>query len=89
MTKVNFFFNLIIGSYIYKLQKAVKRGMDIVQGFSKRIRVQTPQKFILSGISKRGWTSWLAAAVDTKRVIGFIPIVFDFIDINKVCFKKN
>ena len=70
-------------------KKAVKRAMDMVQGFTKKIRVQSPEKFILSGISKRGWTSWLASAVDTRRVIGFIPIVFDFIDINKVSWDIN
>ena len=58
--------------------------MDMVQTFSRTIRVQRPEKFILSGISKRGWTTFLASAIDNKRVIGFIPIVYDLIDINKV-----
>nr|XP_028571212.1 autocrine proliferation repressor protein A-like isoform X1 [Podarcis muralis] len=39
-------------------------------------------KFSLIGASKRGWTAWLAAAVD-GRVVSFTPLVFDLLNIIK------
>ena len=41
---------------------------------------------MLSGASKRGWTTWLVGAVD-KRVQALIPIVLDAI--NFVAVEKH
>ena len=35
--------------------------------------------FSVAGASKRGWTTWLVGAVDTKRVVAIVPIVLDAI----------
>lgn len=63
------------------MTKSAVRAMDTVTAVmampewgERRI-----ERFVVSGISKRGWTSWLAAAVD-DRVVGIAPIVFDVLN---------
>ncbi|MFM1768079.1 MAG: hypothetical protein RJA22_608 [Verrucomicrobiota bacterium] len=63
------------------MTKAAVRAMDTVSTFSatngSRTRVE---KFFVAGGSKRGWTTWTAAAVD-ERVVGIAPIVIDLLNI--------
>eukprot|EP00898_Chlorokybus_atmophyticus_P007548 jgi/Chlat1/7795/Chrsp66S07250 len=54
------------------MTKAAVRGMDT-------IGVVAPERFVVVGASKRGWTSWTTAAVD-PRVCGVIPIVMDLLN---------
>lgn len=61
------------------MTKAVVRAMDTVQrGLSQRSIVI--KDFVLYGGSKRGWTAWLAAAVD-KRVKALIPASIDLLNL--------
>jgi PhoPQ-activated pathogenicity-related protein len=58
--------------------KSGVRAMDAIQQFlaseaGGRVRVD---QFVVSGGSKRGWTTWLVAAVD-RRVIAIMPAVID------------
>jgi PhoPQ-activated pathogenicity-related protein len=61
--------------------KSAVRAMDTVQDHMTRVsggKVQI-KDFVVAGGSKRGWTTWLTAAVD-KRVRAIAPIVIDVLN---------
>lgn len=57
------------------MTKSAVMAMNAVQQ-----TVPSVQSFVVSGASKRGWTTWLTAAVD-QRVKAIIPLVFDMLNI--------
>lgn len=64
------------------MTKAVVRAMDTVQDFCKT-QLPAPieiKDFVVGGGSKRGWTTWTTAAVDT-RVRAIVPIVIDMLNL--------
>ncbi len=63
------------------MTKAAVRAMDTVTAVAKT-KGFTVDHFVVSGASKRGWTTWTTAAVD-KRVIGIVPIVIDVLNVQK------
>ncbi|MBP8302945.1 MAG: PhoPQ-activated pathogenicity-related family protein [Phycisphaerae bacterium] len=61
--------------------KSAVRAMDTVQAYL-RTGLRSPieiTEFVVSGGSKRGWTTWLCAAVD-PRVIAISPLVIDVLN---------
>jgi PhoPQ-activated pathogenicity-related protein len=66
------------------MTKAVVRAMDAVTAFcaSPEGGQTKVDGFVVTGGSKRGWTTWSTAAVD-KRVIGIIPIVIDTLNVDE------
>jgi len=64
------------------MTKSAVRAMDTVTAFCAseagcKVKVDS---FVVSGGSKRGWTTWTTAAVD-KRVVAIIPLVIDLLNI--------
>jgi PhoPQ-activated pathogenicity-related protein len=63
------------------MTKSVVRAMDAIQDYLRKEDV-TIDDFILMGGSKRGWTTWLTAAVD-PRVRAILPISIDMLNLNR------
>lgn len=55
---------------LFPMVKSVRSAMDA-------LRSQGLTKFIVTGASKRGWTTWLVGATKDPRVVGLAPVVFD------------
>jgi PhoPQ-activated pathogenicity-related protein len=64
------------------MTKAVVRAMDTVTSFaaSKKGGGHQVDRFFVLGASKRGWTTWTAAAVDA-RVVAIAPMVIDVLHV--------
>ncbi len=67
---------------LYPMTKAAVRAMDAAQEFSEKKYSHKISRFIVSGGSKRGWTTWLCAAMD-KRVEKIVPIVYDNLNLKE------
>lgn len=63
------------------MTKAAVRAMDTVQEVAASKGVQI-KNFLVLGGSKRGWTTWLTAAVD-KRVKAIIPASIDMLNLGQ------
>lgn len=62
------------------MTKAVVRAMDAVSELVSTEMNEPLDQYLVSGASKRGWTTWTTAAVD-DRVIAIVPIVIDLLNV--------
>lgn len=68
---------------LFPMAKSAIRAMDAVQQFLEKEKNTKIDNFIVTGASKRGWTTWLTAASKDPRVKAIAPIVIDTLNLQK------
>jgi PhoPQ-activated pathogenicity-related protein len=65
------------------MTKSAIRAMDAIQEMFKKERNKEIRDFVVTGGSKRGWTTWLTAASQDKRVLAIAPFVINTLNMRK------
>ncbi|MBC8064052.1 MAG: phenylacetic acid degradation protein [Chlorobia bacterium] len=65
---------------LFPMTKSAIKAMDAVVDTTKNSS-NPLKKFLVTGASKRGWTTWMVGASGDKRVAGIAPMVYDNLNI--------
>jgi PhoPQ-activated pathogenicity-related protein len=67
---------------LFPMAKSAIRAMDVIQTLTKSSSNPIRQ-FVVTGASKRGWTTWFVGASKDPRVKGIAPMVIDNLNVEK------
>lgn len=67
----------------FPMAKAVIKSMDTIQSLARDVKLPAIRRFVVTGASKRGWTTWLVGASRDPRVVGIAPMVIDVLNVRK------
>ncbi|HZP83830.1 MAG TPA: PhoPQ-activated protein PqaA family protein [Chthonomonadaceae bacterium] len=65
----------------FPMAKAVLKAMDAIQAYTNEQKLPPVTGFLITGASKRGWTTWLAGASQDKRIKAIAPMVIDTLNL--------
>lgn len=65
---------------LFPMTKTAYKAMDAVQEFATQQLDKKINRFLVSGASKRGWTTWLTGSLQDPRVKAIAPMVIDMLN---------
>lgn len=65
---------------LFPMTKSAIRAMDVIEDYTKN-SANPIHRFVVTGASKRGWTTWFVGASRDPRVRGIAPMVIDNLNV--------
>ncbi len=65
---------------LFPMTKTAYKAMDAIQEFAGQQLDRQVNRFLVSGASKRGWTTWLTGAIRDPRVEVIAPMVIEMLN---------